>query len=231
MSNLPTAEFDQYSGRYEDLVNDSVSLSGESSAYFAAYKAEYLSRCLGKFSGTMLDYGCGVGLLAGYLRQALPEAKLDGYDPSVQSIVRIAPATRAQGVFSSELDDLSPKYDVILLANVMHHVIPGNRLDLILLLSRRLNPKGKIFIFEHNPRNPLTRRTVEKCVFDKGVTLLKESETRQYLVASGFRRLRMDYIVFFPKFFSALRPFEPYMRHLSVGAQYVYSAELGIGNE
>ena len=54
----PSTNFDEYAVNYEELLNQSVSVSGESVEYFASMKANYLQRRLGNcFSGNILDYG------------------------------------------------------------------------------------------------------------------------------------------------------------------------------
>ncbi len=60
--------FDRFAGDYRQVLDRSVAVSGEDSTYFAEYKARYLRRLLGNnFSGKALDFGCGIGLLSGFL--------------------------------------------------------------------------------------------------------------------------------------------------------------------
>ncbi|PYX98120.1 MAG: hypothetical protein DMG71_01290 [Acidobacteria bacterium] len=72
--------FDQFAADYKQVLDKNVALSGEDSEYFAEYKARYLARRLSPdFTGKILDFGCGVGLLSRSLKKNLPAAKLDGY--------------------------------------------------------------------------------------------------------------------------------------------------------
>ncbi|MGC1965960.1 MAG: class I SAM-dependent methyltransferase [Candidatus Acidiferrales bacterium] len=218
------AEFDAVASNYEQLVDGSIGISGENSDYFAAYKARYVSkRVAGASDGTglrILDYGCGVGLLSSQLKQCLPQAQIDGFDVSENSLSRVELALRSQGVFTSRLADIAQDYGIIILANVLHHVNPNERPALISQVASHLAPGGKLAIFEHNPLNPLTRWAVAHCPFDEGVVLLAAGEVGS-LLASGLEFLRRDYIVFFPKWLSGLRVFESFLNWCPAGAQHV----------
>jgi SAM-dependent methyltransferase len=219
-------QFDQFAGDYKHLLDQSIAASGEDSNYFAEYKALYLARILGShFSGKILDFGCGVGLLSSALKKHLPGSRLDGFDLSRDSIARIDPALSAQGLFTPEADHLPRDYNLVVTANVMHHIIPAQRSATIADLAGRLAPQGKLAIIEHNPANPLTRRAVGRCPFDEDAVLLKPAEAVWLVKRAGLKRLRRDYIVFMPHILSALRPLEPWLAWLPLGAQYAVLGE------
>lgn len=215
------AEFDQFSVRYEQLLNASIAITGESGEYFASYKARFIAeRVVTRRACKILDYGCGVGLVCSELKGYLPEAQIDGFDVSQASLQRIDPALRAQGFFSSRVTELGSDYDVVLFANVMHHIEPQDRQQAISEAAGLLGAGGKLVVFEHNPRNPLTRRAVDQCPFDENAILLSPGETKTYLKRSGLCRVRTDYIVFFPRALKRLRAFEPLLGWCPLGAQY-----------
>jgi len=83
----------------------------------------------------------------------------------------------------------------------------------------KLRPGGRLYVFEHNPLNPVTQRTVKTCPFDDDADLLWPWQARRLLKEAGFREVRLDYIVFFPRPLAALRPLEPRLRWLPFGAQ------------
>ena len=125
---MSSTNFDDFSSNYKQLLDRSVAVAGESGDYFAEYKASYLARVAGHdFSGKILDYGCGVGLLSGVLKKHLPHASIHGYDVSDGSIRRVAPHLAAQGVFSSDLSCLHSDYELAVISNVMHHVPSKDR--------------------------------------------------------------------------------------------------------
>jgi 2-polyprenyl-3-methyl-5-hydroxy-6-metoxy-1,4-benzoquinol methylase len=218
-------DFDRFAGDYSRVLDSSLSMSGDDSTYFAEYKALYLRRVLGPFfAGKVLDFGCGVGLLAHYLKVHLPAARIDGFDVSQDSIVKVDPAISSQGLFTSLSQDLALDYDLIVVANVMHHIAPELRASVVQDLAGRLSSGGSISIFEHNPANPVTRWVVEHCPFDEDAVLLRPQETAALLEASSMHVKRRDYIVFMPSFLRWIRPLESSLRWLPCGAQYVILA-------
>jgi 2-polyprenyl-3-methyl-5-hydroxy-6-metoxy-1,4-benzoquinol methylase len=216
------AEFDAYAANYHSLVSDNIRITGESSDYFAAYKAKYIARSIALRTGSkILDYGCGVGLLSEHLMDALPGCRIDGFDVSKESVELVSHSLRRQGIFTSDPEVLNDKYDLVVLSNVLHHVTPGDRQELIGKVASRLVPDGKLVIFEHNPVNPLTQWAVSQCAFDQDAVLLPNRETRAYFHRNGLRVVWRHFIVFFPRWLGWLRWFEPSLRWCPLGAQYV----------
>lgn len=215
-------EFDQFAGNYKRVLDQSVAVSGEDSAYFAEYKARYLARILPRdFRGTVLDFGCGVGLLSGFLKRHLPGARVDGYDVSQQSIGRVDPGLTREGTFTSDFGRLGGPYDLVVVANVLHHIPREERAPTIGKLATLLARHGQLAVFEHNPLNPVTRWAVDHCPFDQDAVLLGRSEALSCLRDASLEVLRREYIVFMPRLLAWLRPLEPWLAWLPVGAQYV----------
>lgn len=215
-----TAEFDSYAEKYEELLAHSIKISGERPEYFAAYKAAYLERLVSRDIRRVLDYGCGIGMLTNQLRLRFPKAQVDGFDPSPGSLARIDPVLLTQGSFESNPDFLGSAYDLIVMANVLHHVKPGERRDLVAEVASRLAPGGRLVVFEHNPYNVLMRWAVAQCVFDEDAILLRRKESTLYLTWTGLKATS-DYIVFFPKWLRWFRRFEQHLSWCPMGAQYV----------
>lgn len=214
------AEFDRYASEYTDLVDRSTALSGETSEYFINYKTSYLVRTAGKGPWKILDYGCGVGLLSAALERALPGSEVHGFDVSGESIRKAASSVAGRGVFTDNPDHLHADYSLIVVSNVLHHIEPGARRQTLQQLSGRLAKGGRILVFEHNPVNPLTRLVVSRCPFDKGVVLLTPREVSRYFHDAGLRKIRRDYIVFFPKALAFLRFTELFLAWCPAGAQF-----------
>jgi 2-polyprenyl-3-methyl-5-hydroxy-6-metoxy-1,4-benzoquinol methylase len=218
-------EFDAFACSYQEYLNHSVRISGDTSDYFAAYKAAFIARKLAPSVGKLLDYGCGIGLLAGHLKHRFPSVQIDGFDVSQDCIGQIDKNLAQQGAFTSDLNATGHSYDVVVLSNVLHHVKPENRAHLILDIRSRLAENGKLVIFEHNPINPLTRWAVSQCVFDEDAILLTSREMLRDLRAADLRVLARDFVVFFPRYLAWLRPFEPFLRWCPLGAQYAVIAD------
>jgi 2-polyprenyl-3-methyl-5-hydroxy-6-metoxy-1,4-benzoquinol methylase len=218
--------FDHYADSYQRIHTENVRVTGEDSEYFALYKARYIARRLGaRFSGRILDYGCGVGMISKFLKQELPLATVDGFDISDASLDKVDPPIRAQGIFTSDWNQVGSEYDLIVVTNVMHHVPPAERPAVIARLRDHLAHEGKLIIVEHNPLNPLTRWAVATCAFDDDAILLPTTEARGYVSRSGLNLLRRDYIVFFPRLLAWLRPLEPFLGWCPAGAQYALIAQ------
>ena len=173
------------------------------------------------YSGNILEYGCGVGLLAAHITRYLPQASLSGYDVSATSIEIIKREISAKGLFTNEISKLAADYDLIILSNVIHHILKGERENIIKDLFNRISCGGRMIIFEHNLLNPLTRMVVDRCPFDRDAELLAPSEASDYMAKAGFRIIRRDYIVFFPALLKWFRPLERFLGRLPLGAQYV----------
>lgn len=218
------AKFDDFAVGYEEILNRSIRITGESPAYFAQYKARYIARHWPVITGRILDYGCGIGLLANLLKTYLPQAQVNGYDPSPASVQRVPQYLRGEGTFTSDLRSVGSSYDLIVVANVMHHIPPTEREDTISGLQGRLAKNGRIVVFEHNPLNPMTRWAVAHCDFDDDAILLWPREMARYLSGAGLR-VHRDYIVFFPRMFNLLRRYEPLLHWCPFGAQYVTVGE------
>jgi SAM-dependent methyltransferase len=220
-------QFDRFAHDYRSLTTSAVSASGETPDYFAALKASYMSSVAPLqnegASRAILDFGCGIGGGIPHLRRFFPHAALHGADASGESIA-VARADCADACFSVIGDDRLPlpdaTFDLALAACVFHHIAPASRLHWMRELGRVLKPGGTLFVFEHNPLNPLTRKVVRECPFDEDAVLLPRRETLTLLADAGFRDIKSDYIVFFPRMLAALRPLERWLSRLPAGAQY-----------
>lgn len=226
---MSDAEFDRFASDYDRTLQENVGFFDADVAYFAEYKVQRLRALLGDSHGKLLDFGCGIGRSIGYLQRYFPNARVFGTDPSPDSLEQAAAAHPDAGFFPlDELGDQAERFDVALAANVFHHIPPSERVDAVAGIVGRLAPGGGIAIFEHNPRNPLTRKLVKDCPFDKDAVLLDIRETRALLQDAGLEIVKQGYRVFFPGFVAMLRPLERYLEWLPLGGQYfVYARRRG----
>lgn len=221
---MATPEFDDFAQDYDKIVDGCLGGNAGTSAveYFAEGKALYLQRLLGKdFKGTILDYGCGHGRVARHLLKVFPKAQIHGFDISTQTIAATDKALRQQVLFTSSESDLLPAYDLIILAGVLHHVQPNERRTFMATLAGRLAPEGRLTVFEHNPRNPLTRRVVANCIIDRGVVLSCPADTQAVMATANLRAASLEYISFIPPALRALRGLERFLAYCPLGGQYV----------
>lgn len=213
------SKFDAYAKSYQELLRTNLAASGEDPDYFARYKLGKLKE-LG-VRGPILDYGCGVGGLTQHLAVEFDE--VHGFDPSSESL-RVAETRAPRATFST---DPPPRghFRTAVLAGVLHHIAPAERAGVLRGVQGALAPGGRLVIFEHNPLNPLTRRAVRECPFDDDAVLLWPWELKPLVEAAGFVAARLDYIVFFPRALSPLRPLERRLAWLWLGAQTMTVAE------
>lgn len=224
--------FDAHARTYEETVNAVIGASGDSVADFARTKAELVARALpATESLRILDFGCGTGLSTRALSAAMPRRRqLVGVDPSIESIARakqIGGDAIGYEVLEGRtlpFDDRS--FDVVFTACVFHHIERHAHLQWLAELRRVLASDGSLFLFEHNPLNPLTRRVVGACPFDEGVVLLSSGYARRIAHAAGFSASRAHYYYFFPRALAALRPLERMLEWCALGAQYFVRARV-----
>lgn len=223
-------EFDVHAKTYQQVLDESISFSGEDSAYFAEYKIKDLHQELLKQGVAnqadlrVLDFGCGVGASIPYLRQYFPSAQLFGTDVSCESL-EVARSrlgklatflTASEGDLPAELHALDAAYAMC----VFHHIDESMHVDLLSRIRSRLKPDGLLMVYEHNPLNPVTVRVVNNCPFDANAKLIRASVMAERCRRAGFRDVQVKYRVFFPGFLKLLRPVERLLTHLPLGGQY-----------
>jgi SAM-dependent methyltransferase len=210
-------KFDQYAADYETMHAASVAVSGESTVYFADYKVACLQRLGVRQDDPILDYGCGIGNLTERLFPAF--SQVHGFDPSSKSLEVAARRAPYAKLHQDTADVPNGRFACAILACVLHHVPPLKRHALLETVREKLAPGGRVFIFEHNPLNPLTRRAVAACPFDHDAILLWPWEAEQLTKGAGFAPVKREYVMFFPRALAALRPLEPRLKWLALGAQ------------
>ncbi len=202
-----------------------IGASGEDVAFFARMKADLVRSHLTGSPRRILDFGCGIGNTTAALAAVFPEAAITGSDISARSIAHAASKHAEPGhvefcAFEGDLPFPDASIDVAFTSCVFHHIERTAQLRWAKELRRVVAPGGALFVFEHNPYNPLTRRVVRDCVFDKGVTLLTSRYTRTLFGRAGFAVDPARFYFFFPHALAWLRPLESILGWCPIGAQY-----------
>lgn len=226
MTNKPV-DFDEYTENYDDLLKQATRFFVSDEAYFAEYKVDIFRREVSNVQ-SLLEFGCGIGRNLPYLASAFPSCRVVGSDISPVSL-KMASELNPDIEFhlepkDAEKDDL---FDAIFIAGVFHHIAVDQRGDVLADLRSRLKPNGSLFIFEHNPFNPVTRRIVNNCPYDEDAVLLTPGHLKKLVSKAGFRVLRHRYCLFFPPNFAALSTLERYLGLLPLGGQYWLKATRG----
>lgn len=213
--------FDDYVEQYNQLLQDKTSFFSKNDTYFARYKVALIKSRLLRPISRVLEYGCGIGRNIPFLREAFPEASVVGTDIS-RSSIEIARQYQPDVDFFVEGSDVSQLglFDLIFIAGVYHHVPINERSHVTDLLYRRLHSKGDVFVFEHNPYNPVTRHIVSNCPYDDDAVLLSPRELVKCLSAEGFKKAYTQYCLFIPPSLTRLAWLEARLGWLLLGGQY-----------
>ncbi len=221
MNESSPHEFDRHAVRYEADLQQSIPAALAEDQYFAEYKIRYVARRMqNNAPSTILDFGCGIGRSLSLLNLQFPGTELWGYDVSAKSI-ELARQHLATANLTSELAELPlAQFDVIFAANVFHHIPCTERKDALGSCRDLLRGGGRMYLFEHNPFNPVTRLIFERCPFDKEASMLERREALLLAKEVGLNVLHSGYTLFFPRQLAVLRPLERMLEWLPLGAQY-----------
>lgn len=215
-------DFDKYTEQYNRLLQERTSFFSKSDAYFAKYKVDLMKAHVGQAPvQRLLEYGCGIGRNIPYLKEAFPGAEIVGTDISRASLdIARQDQPGVEFIVEDTAGSDLGRFDLIFVAGVFHHIPVPQRTQASELLYQRVNESGNLFIFEHNPYNPVTRRIVSNCPYDEDAVLLAPKELRQYLLAAGFRHEQTQYCLFIPPGLSKLTWLETKLGWLPLGGQY-----------
>lgn len=227
---MTATQFDRYADEYTALHRQSISASGESPEFFAEYKVRNVRRDIdaepaaARGALRILDFGTGVGGSIPWFVRYFPDAALTAVDVSQRSLEiargRFTGTAEFVSFDGSTLPFEGGRFDIAFAAGVFHHIRHDRHAACLRELHRVLAPGGRLFVFEHNPRNPLTRRAVRDCPFDDDAVLIDAGRMGERLARAGFSDVGTRYCVFFPRLLRALRPLEQGLGWCPLGAQY-----------
>jgi len=223
-------EFDCFADEYYTLHTNNINLTGETPNYFAEYKIRDICTQVGNARRSsanlrILDFGSGVGSSIPFCRQYFPSCYIVCADVSRRSL-EIAKSRFGQLASyvlfeGGTLPLRSDAFDIALAACVFHHIPPAEHIGLLQEIRRVLSKKsGRLYLYEHNPLNPLTARAVRTCEFDRNAILIPSWRMRARLRKAGYAKVSVRYRVFFPRSVAFLRFLELRMPYLPLGAQY-----------
>jgi SAM-dependent methyltransferase len=219
-------DFDNFTDNYNQLLNEKTRFFSSNVEYFAWYKVDIVRKQVHAPVSRLLEYGCGIGRNIKFLQQAFPNAVIVGSDISRGSL-EIARRDNVGVEFVQEDENMEPVglFDVILVAGVFHHVPIEQRVAVARSIFKRLSSTGLLFIFEHNPFNPVTRRIVSNCPYDEDVVLLTLIELQNILDQAALSIECKAYCLFVPPNLSVLSWLESKLAWLPLGGQYWVKAK------
>jgi SAM-dependent methyltransferase len=220
--------FDRHGESYRDAVERSIAFSGAGLDVFTRAKARKLLRLAARHVGdprrlSFLDVGCGPGETDRFLEgQVRAMSGVDASTAMVEAAQRRNPwAAYRTADRDGDLPFPTAEFDVSFAICVLHHVRRPQRAALVAEMARVTRPDGLVAIFEHNPWNPLTRKVVAGCEFDRDAVLLPRRESARLLRGSGLADVGGCYIVFFTRESPRLQRVERLLGRLPLGAQHV----------
>ena len=210
--------FDNYADNYKDYIAKSLGNLENNLNYYHIKKSEILKKELGYRPKKILDLGCGVGTMLELLIKNFQGSVFYAYDESKKSMDYI----KKKFPKINCLDNLetNEKFDLIFISAVVHHVKSGDRDDLFRNIYNLLSPNGVMFVFEHNPYNPVTLKMVTNCEFDADAELIKKNDLINLCKRNNFKIIKSGYIHFFPSKLGFLFKLESYLKWFFLGAQY-----------
>ena len=169
----------------------------------------------------LLDAGCGVGAA---MRVLHPLFSIVGTDVSFPMLQHVMPGGCVAATEPFDLPFADHRFDVAFAFCVYHHIAPAERARHLRELGRVVRPGGLISIFEHNPRNPVTRRIFERAEIDRGCEMIRAEELSRMFTDAGFTNVHCTYMLFVPELLAPWLGFiEPYLGWLPLGGQYFVS--------
>src|SRR5512139_2464401 len=233
---MTPAEFDRHAASYDGGLDNPIKrVMGDSADQFIAVKTRWLLRREpGLKSGglAVLDYGCGAGDLMRVLAEQGARADFTGCDVSSGMLAEVGKrwpsALGPAPALATQDGALTPfaerQFDIVTISAVLHHVPVEERQAVYRELGRVLKPGGRLYVFEHNPRNPLVRYVVARTPIDENAILLDEKEVRHGLLDAARYDIASDYLMFMPPGITFLRGVDRLLAWLPLGAQYVVAA-------
>jgi SAM-dependent methyltransferase len=217
--------FDRYASSYEEALARGLSITGESSEYFARGRVAWLAQRLHVMAmqpKKLLDFGCGTGAAVPFFRELLSVESVIGVDNSECSLALAREVHGGEAARFLLPEEYRPngEVDLAFTNGVFHHIPPSNREHVARYIFRALMPGGLFAFWENNPWNPGARYVMWRIPFDRDAVPVWPFQARTLLRASGFEILRTDFLFVFPRLLRWLRWIEPRLVRCPFGAQY-----------
>jgi ubiquinone/menaquinone biosynthesis C-methylase UbiE len=202
INHMEEREFDKFADEYHSVHARNIRYSGESPKFFAEYKIKDLAQVIGhELPLNILDFGGGIGTSVPYFRKYFPTSPLTCLDVSHKSL-RLAEESFPDMADFVHFDGMTipfedNSFDIVFAACVFHHIDHAAHVGLLYEIKRVLKQSGIVFIFEHNPLNPLTVYAVNTCEFDENAHLILGRQMQRRLRRAGFGNIDICYRIFF----------------------------------
>jgi SAM-dependent methyltransferase len=216
---------------YEALLEQGTRLSGEDRLFFVRGRIADLVAHVppGLSPRRILDFGCGLGDASRLLAEVFPAAEVVGVDSATAALEWAEGHHASARVSFASVARLAEHgvFDLCYVSGVLHHVAPAQRHHVLGQIRAVLGAGGLLALFENNPWNPGARMVMSRIAFDRDAVPLSPRVARRLLVACEFRCLLSRALFYFPRPLAFLRPLEPLLAGVPLGAQYWLLAAKG----
>lgn len=226
--------FDKLAKNYFEVHRRSLSIfSNMDLNYFIRFKLDIVKSEIKKSRSSepvnILDFGCGIGESTLYISEIFPNSKIIGIDLSSSSI-EIAKKRKIKNtqffscnIINENIDNFS--FDLIFISDVFQHIFEKDRAAVFSRLYSFLNKGGKIFIFEHNPWNPVTALIYKTTEIDNGCTMISSREFDSLIKKLNLQDIKIypsKYLIFMPRYTFLKKIFflEKFFQNIPIGAKY-----------
>ncbi len=224
----PFDDFDEFADDYRAIHGKQTNKIGVDSEYFSELKIQQLRAEEGAAEQNVriLDFGCGDGIAEKYFPKYFPKAQITGIDVSIESIEIARKKNYPDSDFElfngTRIPFEDNSFDIIFVSMVLHHIDANIHEKIFTEFKRVLKPGSRLYIFEHNPLNPVTRYFVNTCEFDKDARLVWPYKLKQKLGGLGFKNTALRFTFFFPRvgFLKKITFLENHLKWFFIGGQY-----------
>jgi SAM-dependent methyltransferase len=152
--------------------------------------------------------------------------------PGVREVIGADTSTRSLDIARARYAPLCARFtsidalsetgpvDLVFCNGVFHHVLPADRPGVVEQIWSALRPGGYFALWENNPWNPGTRYIMSRLPFDRDAVVVSAPQARKLLLDGGFAVQSVDFMFVFPAMLRRLRPYEPKLSRVPLGAQY-----------
>jgi ubiquinone/menaquinone biosynthesis C-methylase UbiE len=195
--------FDTIAEEYdEELKNSLGKFGGKDITIFSGYKVKIIKSKLPQTPVNILEFGCGTGRNNYFMKKLFPQSNIFGCDISEKSLeiaCKVNPSVQYKKIANpADLIAAYNKYnlDCIFISNVLHHIQFNEHKMWFEALYKILSKEGSLFVFEHNPHNPITKHIFNNSEIDQGAVMVKPSYCYNLFQSVYFTRVKRAYTLF-----------------------------------
>jgi SAM-dependent methyltransferase len=223
-----TKSFDEFADGYDALLSDPLrDRFAGGSDFFIVQKCRTLLRQLRRQKTStgrrmrLLDVGCGQGTAVAWLRAHADVVGTDVSMPMLERAVARAPVA-LQEPYALPFADGT--FDAAFAFCIYHHIPDADHVRHLTELRRVVAPGGAVFVFEHNPYNPVTARIFARAPIDQGCHMIAPPRLRSLFHEAGFDDVGQGFLLFVPEsLFALFGAVEPLLARVPLGGQYFVS--------